>query len=687
MRTIRAFRRLAAGWITLVTAWGAVSATVQTDHFTYYPQEPIQVSFSGGPGNPKDWIGVYPNGEVPDGDPASTVWQYADGAGGVTGLAEGAVTFAGGLNLAGDWDVHLLLNDGYTSLASNLFRVVDPFTPLVRSPQRTYGAGEAFEITFTNGPGNAKDWVAVYPVGEVPDGDPESTVWQYVDGTTSGTVGATSGTLSFAGGISTPGEYTIHLLMDDGYVVLASEPLTIVAPSSSFPRVLSVSPADGTSNRPPAVVFTASITNGSVQVATNTVVLRYDGVAVTPAIAEQAGLVTVSYGVPGLAAAGSTHTFELTFDDNASPANHYTNQVTFTIAQYRSLVLPAPLYLETFDQVPEGQLPAGWTGESFTEVQNMDEDLGNLDSATYGRWTVVNADRFTGSFVTYSNPDNPEGWETDYHRVLTINPLNVVNGAVVRDLAMGRLLFGNSGYRSGASQVLYVTTPDYDLSGKTNIHLSFHSLWEQNQDSLGAVEYSVDRGQTWLPVVYLLASGDVLTQTNETSGEVTVDAVATFTTEYGDVARYFDNQGVEHGGSYGAFIAAPVTAALADFISPRVDDDPAESKRVEYFRLTQADNQSTVRFCIAHAGTDSWYFGIDDFGLYSIPVDSAPPQIQNVSLAGSQVVITWTGATGVRMQRSPTLENPDWQDVPNTGGASTLVVPATGASGYFRLVR
>ena len=49
-----------------------------------------------------------------------------------------------------------------------------------------------------------------------------------------------------------------------------------------------------------------------------------------------------------------------------------------------------------------------------------------------------------------------------------------------------------------------------------------------------------------------------------------------------------------------------------------------ESKRVELYRLAGADNQSHVRFRFAHAGTDSWYFGVDAFGIYSIPSVAAP---------------------------------------------------------------
>src|SRR5213594_3407224 len=118
----------------------------------------------------------------------------------------------------------------------------------------------------------------------------------------------------------------------------------------------------------------------------------------------------------------------------------------------------------------------------------------------------------------------------------------------------GRFVIGNSGYRNGRSQVMYLFTPDFDLSGQTNVYLSFHSLWEQNQDSLGAVEYSINQGQTWLPIVYMLDGPDVLLDAN-----TNIDPVASLTTEAmtaGEaIAVYTDPaDGQDKGGTYGAFL-------------------------------------------------------------------------------------------------------------------------------------
>lgn len=97
----------------LAAAWGAAplgiletraaAPSVLPNASTYLGGEDIVVAFANGPGNPKDWIGVYPPEEIPDGSPASTGWRYVDGTtAGRTGLTEGTVAFPGGLNLTGE---------------------------------------------------------------------------------------------------------------------------------------------------------------------------------------------------------------------------------------------------------------------------------------------------------------------------------------------------------------------------------------------------------------------------------------------------------------------------------------------------------------------------------------------------------------------------------------------------------
>lgn len=117
---------LAVGFALLVTSTNAVYAqSVSTNQQTYSVNEPIVVSFANGPGNPTDWLGIYPDGVIPDGDPTSTDWVYVNGTQAAgAGLTDGQVTFNTLLSV-GDWVVWYLENDGYTALDSASFSVVD----------------------------------------------------------------------------------------------------------------------------------------------------------------------------------------------------------------------------------------------------------------------------------------------------------------------------------------------------------------------------------------------------------------------------------------------------------------------------------------------------------------------------------------------------------------------------------
>lgn len=458
------------------------------------------------------------------------------------------------------------------------------------------------------------------------------------------------------------------------------------------PQVLSVTPANNAVGVAPDHFYSATVTNGLTAIATGTIQLKFNGTTVSPPpnITQAGGLTTISYQAAALLPASSTNRYTLTFNDNGTPPKSYTNEVQYVVAAYVNIQLPAPIVFEDFNSTPEGSLPAGWTAINL----NTDRDpasepnitFTNLDSAAYTNWTVVAASRFTGAFDVYSDAYQgtpaPLDWMTDYQRVLAVNPSNVVNGVFIRNLASGNFVFGNSGYRSDLlGQVLYLFSPDFNLTGKSDVYLSFHSIWEQNQDSLGAVEYSIDQGTNWLPVVYMLNGvSDVATNLDGS-----IDALTTFTNVWGDVATYFDELFQIQGGYYGAFIgvASNQWSTLAPYISRRVDDNPVESKRVELFRLPQADNQPKVRLRFAHAGDDSWYFGVDNVGLYSLTPQSLA--INSIVRNGDNITISWNGAPGVRLQKSTSLSSPNWNDIQGTEGASSYTDSASGNNAYYRL--
>jgi hypothetical protein len=299
----------------------------------------------------------------------------------------------------------------------------------------------------------------------------------------------------------------------------------------------------------------------------------------------------------------------LVFSDNGSPAQTTTNDWLFTVTGYRNVVLPTPLYFEDFEKSALGVLPAGWTVTNATDSLNAGLNIDDAKSDSYLDWVVIDRNQV---FVNGSPTNATKVWEEGDPdgRVTHIAPGQIENGKVLTadDLMVGKFLLAESDER-GNNQLQVAFTPNYDLTGKSNIWLSYHSSYIQNQDSLGAVEYSVDGGTNWLPVLYMLDGPDIVLNTDGT-----VDAVTTLTQPEGDAA---------FGQPYGTYIGAPITDALGRYISARVNDDNVESHRVELFPLPAADNQKKVQLRFTQTGTGSWYFGIDNVGLYSIPKTSS----------------------------------------------------------------
>jgi hypothetical protein len=397
--------------------------------------------------------------------------------------------------------------------------------------------------------------------------------------------------------------------LDAGYIAaLGGASASGIPQTTPVPAFVdSTTPASGANNVSPDVVVSATLKDADTTVVRTSILMEYDGASVTPQLSPPGGgTTTASFDPPGLLLPLSVHRAKISFQDSA--ARPTTTEWQFTVADYKSLTLPAPLHLETFDGTDEGTLPAGWTVTNLTDSAGTGPDLDSPASDSYADWVVISSNRLATVFGD--------------RRLVT--PPWVVNDAVLTRLVHGNLAYAESDNRSG-SQVQVLFSPDYNCSGRSGIYLSFHSTYEQNQDSMGAVEYSIDDGNNWLPALYLLDGPDV-----KRDGGGNVDAIATFTT--------IDGDGPAHGAAFGDFIGAPITAALAPFISPRVNDDRLESKRVELIRLTGADNQSRVSLRFTQTGTGSWYFGIDDVGLYSIvqvsPIIDTQPISQTVSLGG-----------------------------------------------------
>lgn len=399
-----------------------------------------------------------------------------------------------------------------------------------------------------------------------------------------------------------------------GAPTAAGIPINItVVPSTITSRI----PAAGAVNVSPLPTISVVVNDGTTTLTPSSAKISLDGVELPTTVNVAGDLNTITATASSLLGRLTTHTVTLRFSDNVAGAQ--TNSWTFTVANYQDITLPAPIYLETFDSLAEGTLPAGWTVSNNTTPITPGLDLADFTSDSYLDWVVISSNRLATGGANY----------------VTCVPI-IANGTNY-PLIAGNVIHANSDKRSG-SQVQYVTTRDFNLVGRANVHLVYNSIYRQNGDSSGAVEYSINGGTTWLPLLYTFDNGDIIRDAN-----FNVDAVATMTTARADQAW---------GQAYGDFIGAPITAALAPYIRGLATDD-LSGKRVEMLRCPAADNQPAVRFRFLQTGTASWYFGLDNVGLYSL---TAPP---TVTIAAPTTRVDQVGMTGTGTYFTATAFGPE----------------------------
>jgi hypothetical protein len=398
---------------------------------------------------------------------------------------------------------------------------------------------------------------------------------------------------------------------------------TIIPPVPSF--IAARNPgvdATGVSEEPAISVV---LNQGDTTVTSGSVHLYLDGAPVGT-VTETPPTFTVNYTVPPRFDPLSTHYLKLTWND--SVAGNNTNSWGFTVKNYQVVNLPAPFYFENFDSLTENAtpgvaLPAGWTVHDQTASDNPGNDLDDRDSDTYKGWILVSSARF------YT-------WDADRTNLPTI----ILNGSKLTTLTSGNLLWTESDKRCGGcnGQFADLFPAPINCTGKSNVFVAFNSIYEQNQDNMDFMEYSVDGGSTWLPVLYYFdndpANSDIVTNAG------VVNVPATFARV--DVNRNWSPDTTPvHATNYGSYISAQVSSIKASDIKGRLNDDTFDGKRIEVIRLPAADGQASVRFRLNANGTSSWFWGIDNFGLYEIttPVFTAQPNSQNVA-AGTTAQFT-----------------------------------------------
>ncbi len=164
----------------------------------YLQNEPITATFTDGPGNNQDWVGIYKKGQTPA-SVTSQAYAYTNGQ------TSGTITINNGLPNKGQYFAGFFANNGYTDIAPRKSFYVGPKVVLSTTSD-AYPVGGTVEVNFNNGPNLTKDWVGIYKMGQVPGPTP-SIKWSYVT--------AASGTLNFTG--LPKGYYYAQYFLEDGY--------------------------------------------------------------------------------------------------------------------------------------------------------------------------------------------------------------------------------------------------------------------------------------------------------------------------------------------------------------------------------------------------------------------------------------------------------------------------------------
>jgi uncharacterized protein YegP (UPF0339 family) len=222
-----------------VTGTPPSSATITPSATTVAPGGSLTVTIANGPGSRLDWVALYPTTSG-----ATFVdWKYLNGSrtAPAVGVSSATLTFTMPTT-PGTYTLRLLANNTYTLLATTaVITVTNPTPPpsgvSITPSATTVAAGGTLTVTIANGPGSRLDWVALYPTTA---SGAAFIDWKYLNGLrTAPSAGVTSATLTFVMP-TTPGTYTLRLLANNTYTLLAS---TTTITVTSVPVGPSITPS------------------------------------------------------------------------------------------------------------------------------------------------------------------------------------------------------------------------------------------------------------------------------------------------------------------------------------------------------------------------------------------------------------------------------------------------------------
>jgi hypothetical protein len=290
-------------------------------------------------------------------------------------------------------------------------------------------------------------------------------------------------------------------------------------------------------------------------------------------------------------------------------------------------------------------------------------------------------------------------------------PFEMINGVPLTNLVAnpaGNIFIAESDNRASDTasfipgqnpgQTQFAMSKRFDLTGVTNPVLAWASIQKQNQDNINSVEYSIDGGATWAPVIYYLdghklASDPADLQVNP-DNTVNVTNTLYHDLNPAEIPTWTDSNGHVNN-TFASGIGAPISQALAPFFAPRVNDDDFDGKRIEVVRLPLAANQSNVRLRLGQIGSCSWYFGMSQIAFFDVPPSGAmvptglPPATGpslSITTSSGSVNISWTGTGTLQQATTLTGKESDWSAVTPAPAGNSYVTPVGTGNLFFRLV-
>ncbi len=183
------------------------AAALSFDTTSYFIDQNIVVSWSGLPGNAKDWITIAPVGSS---DAVTTTWQYTGGG------TSGSMTFTNGIWTSGypsgSYTARAFINDTFTKVGEIATGVQMGAT--VTTDTSSYAQYGTITVNWTNLDGAANDWIALAPQGS---DQSNVTIWKY-------TGGGNNGSVTFNPGLSSTGNYVARAFEKDNYILAGTSP-------------------------------------------------------------------------------------------------------------------------------------------------------------------------------------------------------------------------------------------------------------------------------------------------------------------------------------------------------------------------------------------------------------------------------------------------------------------------------